>query len=579
MSGLSSSKREMTMNILDCLTTSLHKEIDNLEKNLFEKLDRFRKDNEAYNKFTMAHDGPLFSIFGVHLNEMLKDVKTLAMLKRNELATIPRSNSSIFFQKKNLKREKNKPSYIETDPSGNVNRVITPLTSNKEGYQLIEERDGSNGDQILYITSTADEIFSHERRKSKATRAPRMEEQQEEVIKEKKSPFVLAKRDTFLVSNGKSLSDFPEIDWNIDKTSNKKGEESNINTPETPLRKKNIVITSTKRMSFRDGAPDFKIETGKKIDFSDEQKKDGLALANLPSSVNYGADKAKSNNTISFRDDFTLMGNESLKISKVGSSVGGSQFLSRSKIEFSPMKLMKESYQKVRHTPSKSLQSSIALVKSPKSDKDNSFLFKSLCNTSSIPLKHKQKLIIMDEKRITVEDKHGKQLFSGNYFPRKVGINSGKSSKLVHFSKSKNECVFFTSQSRICILDVSIPGDPTPSYFEDEETQIVDFVIENQEERLILLNAKGNIFYKSLKDDFLAEDQSLMNLGSVKGRAITLNSDSKYLLIGYESDFFDGTHEDNLIIRKKSPISGYFEPFTAAYLSSLFGKNSINFFS
>lgn len=600
--------QQMTMNIIDMMSQSLHEEIFQMEKNLFEKLKIFEENDHSYKNFLANHDGPLFSEFGTQLNQMLKDIKILTAIKQNELATTPKSSKEFFqLSKKNLKPEQH--SFVETDKFGNVDRVITPLTSNQDGYQLVEQRIDNKGENLVFLSNTAEEIFSHERKMKN-------EDNQTGFFKELPSPQMGLKTATRSYESFQSEaseyqygvpksgmfegetefskgSDFMENDW-IEGNLSIKRQSVYLATPETPIRetredKRKIIITSAKRASLLE-KENYEDNFVRRAEYeSPPEVKPEVLLSRLKKS--YEEDNyydQTSNNTFSFKEELGLVtNNQSYESPVIDESIQSKKYAltnkrsqNTSKVEISPVKLMKESHYKIQHmTPSKSLQSSQTFLRT--SQDPNNF-FKSMSQTITIPLKFNQTMSIVNDNTLKVEDSNFTEIFSDVFHKPKIGINSQKCNQKVMFTKSKNECIFFNNKYQICALNLSIPGKAVPRYFMDEQVALTDFALDEIEQRVIILNVRGNLYYKNLFSDYLAEDQSLMNLGKIKGKAISISYDCEYLLIGYESDFFDGTHEDNLIIRRKSSITGYFEPFTAAYLSSLNGKlffiNFLNFF-
>ena len=180
-------------------------------------------------------------------------------------------------------------------------------------------------------------------------------------------------------------------------------------------------------------------------------------------------------------------------------------------------------------------------------------------------------LKIYDMMMVSIYNQSGIEVFSDALHIPEVGKTSGKSEEALSFNKDKNKVVFFNHKHQICSIDL-VRDEIDPMYFIDDQSRLVDFAIDEMEDRLIILNSQCNIYYKSMVSSYLAEDQSLAGLGELMGKAISISKDGLYLMIGYECFSEQSLFEDNLILRKKSFQSGLYEPYTAAYVSCHTGK-------
>jgi len=120
-------------------------------------------------------------------------------------------------------------------------------------------------------------------------------------------------------------------------------------------------------------------------------------------------------------------------------------------------------------------------------------------------------------------------------------------------------------RNTICFLDLTLQK-LDPIYLKDTKSELVDAIIDHRENRVVILNDKGCIFFKDTKTGVLNEDRSLSTQLDARGAALCLSKDGKHLLVGYSlTDGF--IKKDVLEVRRKHDDGTFYQVLAETTLS------------
>lgn len=611
--------RQLTLKCLTQLSGVIHQEIDGLELELLKKLTEFKEDNHSYLTFKFRNnEAPIFTVFCEHLNHMLKEVKRKTKKKKKQLFknglknlyepyrskenTPQRSYNTTSIQKKTKKSSINlqektirfvntgtenytgiqssrrhptmsdipaRGNYFEEDVSYRIERVpsTVKIGNNRSNESNSERSDSKNDDDFNYSPITNSQIFSSRRLDSPTSDDIEELQNDDEEETDNSQPSIFQKEivNEYERKNQNEKTK-PLFEKENEEMSSRVIRETVI--PEVKkIRKESNGLPENE--SQQTGSEDYNIFKDDNLTFTDNENLRTEIINKFQKKLEMGP----GDENVQQQDYFTTS-----KLKKGANGVRyhelspGLRIIAKEKgLNFtresfgvtkeypSPDKFQEQFTTKIRTLPSSSVKKGFVI---------------------QYDLPHQRILKITDLAIIEIKKKNGieETEFHQLYHHLEVGLSSGKFSDYLRKTGQKHtgeklldqNFFFFINKKTLCFIDPNLK-EISPLYFKDDKTDIADAVEDPKNKRLVVLNKECNIYYRNTDSPYFVQDKSLQNLGPVNGKAVSLTPESKYLILGYESNCGNGQQEDNLVIRKLGKNNLY-EPYAATFLSGSKGK-------
>lgn len=181
-----------------------------------------------------------------------------------------------------------------------------------------------------------------------------------------------------------------------------------------------------------------------------------------------------------------------------------------------------------------------------------------------------KKIVIFSDFLLKVFDSAEKEIFSESYFAPRAGQRSGKAAQPFKISRMGDRIAFLTQQNTVCLLDSSQP-EMHVEYFGEGDKKLVDLVIDDEEQRIVVLNKAGTLFYKSFSSKVINEDSTLATDLGKRARAMGISPDGQFLVVGCEIRT-PGVCEDHIFIFSKNSQNKLFDYLSSNFVASSVGK-------